>query len=92
MFLYDENHEYLLDLDNFCQIASTYETEKDGMNDKFIVFGRSKYDFNVTLTIHQGTEKECDDYVKQIANAIDRGQEMLWIKPGYLTQASDEYV
>ena len=80
MFLYDENHEYYLDLSAFCQIASTYETEKDGMNDRFIVFARPKYDVLHPITIHQGTERECDNYVKQIATATDRGQEMLWIK------------
>lgn len=47
---------------------------------------------NVRNDIYIGTGEEADELIEMIATAMDRGQEMLWIKPSYLTQASDEYV
>ena len=80
MIIYFEDGDRYMDLDEFAYVASTYDSDRDAMEDKFSVIATFKR-YDKVIEIYTGTSRVCDRLVKEIVNAYERGEKVLRVDP-----------
>jgi len=79
MLVYFSDGDRFIDLDGFSYLASTYDTDKDALDDKFVIIGKPKY-YGEIMELYRGTSRVCDRMIKDICEAYERGDKVFRTK------------
>lgn len=80
MIIYFEDGDRYMNFEDFSYVASIYESDRDAMEDKFKVIAAFKH-YNRVIDIYMGTSSVCDELVKVIVDAYERGERVLRVDP-----------